>query len=147
MEPEATSDAQDAAETLRWRSLPVVDDFPRSALLIGVVVAVCVGVHVSFGGLGYALLAAAFLAVALGRYFLPTWYELDGDGVAVRFLGRTRRVAWSEVRRTQVHREGMQLSPFEQPSRLESFRGTFLRFAGNRDEVVSFVESQVAAHR
>jgi len=76
MEAEATSDAEDAAETLRWRSLPVVDDFPRSALLIGVAVAVCAGVGVSFGGLGYALLAAAFLAVALGRYFLPTWYEL-----------------------------------------------------------------------
>jgi len=80
-------------------------------------------------------------------YFLPTWYELDADGVAVRFLGRTRWVAWTEVRRTQVHGEGVQLSPFERPSRLESFRGTFLRFAGNRDEVVSFVKGQVAAHR
>ena len=135
------------AETLRWRSHPIVDDYPRSVLLVTVVLAACVAVHMAFGGAGYALLAAAFFAVSLGRYFLPTDYELDQDGAAVRFLGTVRRVRWEDVRRVAVHDEGVQLSPFERPSRLESFRGTFLRFAGNADEVVSFVESQVAAHR
>jgi len=133
------------AETLRWRSHPIVDDYPRSVLLVTAVLAACVAMHMAFGGVGYALLAAAFFAVSLGRYFLPTDYELDQDGATVRFLGTVRRVRWEEVRRTLLHKEGVQLSPFETPSRLESFRGTFLRFAGNADEVVSFVESQIAA--
>jgi hypothetical protein len=110
-------------------------------------VAVCVAAGVGFGGAGYALLAAAMLAVSLARYFLPTWYELGEAGVAVRFLGRVRAVPWSQVQRVATHREGVFLSPFERPSRLDPFRGTFLRFAGNADEVVSFVESRVAAHR
>lgn len=141
------SDAGGESRTLRWRSHPLVEDFRRSMLLIAVMFAVCAAVHVGFGGLAYAVLAAGFLVVSLSSYFIPAWYELDEDGAAVRFLGRTRRMAWREVRRVDVQRAGVFLSPFDAPSRLDSFRGMFLRFAGNADEVVSFVESQVAAGR
>ena len=134
-------------QKLAWRSHPVVDDFPRSLFLVAVAAAVCVGVGLSFGGAGYGLLAAALLFGSLARYFLPASYELDAVGVTVRFLGRTRRVHWSEVRRVAVFRQGVHLSPFERPSALDPFRGTFLRFAGNADEVVIFVERQMAAHR
>jgi len=133
------------AETLRWRSHPVVDDYPRSVLLVALVVLAGVGTGISFGGVGYAVLAAAVLVGSLGRYFAPTRYELDAEGVWVRFLGHVRRVSWGDIRRVSVHREGVFLSPFERPTRLDAFRGTFLRFAGNRGEVVSFVETQMAA--
>ncbi|HPD14289.1 MAG TPA: hypothetical protein PLE19_05035 [Planctomycetota bacterium] len=136
-----------AADTLRWRSHPVVDDYPRSLLLVAAVIAVCVGVWLSFDGVGYAAIAAAFLLGSLARYFVPTRYELDATGAWVRFLGHGRQMPWAAVRRVGVHPEGVQLSPFERASPLESFRGTFLRFAGNRDEVVSFVERQMAARR
>ncbi|HUT32087.1 MAG TPA: hypothetical protein VNE39_01290 [Planctomycetota bacterium] len=135
------------AECLRWRSHPVVDDYPRSLLLVAAVIALCVGVWVSFDSVGLAALTVAVLAGSLARYFVPTDYELDGSGASVRFLGHLRRVGWGDVRRFFVAPEGVQLSPFERPSRLESFRGTLLRFAGNRDEVVRFVEDQVAARR
>ena len=131
-------------DTLRWRAHPLVDDFPRSALLLVIVGAVCAGAGVAFGGLGYALLAAGFLAVSLARYFVPTHYELGASGATVRFLGQTRTVRWEAVKRVDVHRDGVHLSPFEHPSRLDSFRGTFLRFSGNADEAVSFVQHRVA---
>lgn len=140
------SDAVVDKRALRWRSHPLMEGFRRSVLLIAVMLAVIASVHVGFGGLGYALLAAVFLAVSLSSYFLPAWYELDGDGAALRFLGRTRRLAWRDVRRVDVRKDGVHLSPFDAPSRLDPFRGLFLRFSGNADEVVSFVESQVAAH-
>ncbi len=136
-----------AAGTVRWRSHPLVDDYPRSLALVAIVIAVCVGVWISFDSLVLAALSAAVLVGSLARYFAPTHYELNDAGISVRFLGHVRRVAWGDVRRHWVAREGVELSPFARPSRLESFRGTFLRFAGNRDEVVSFVESQMAAHR
>ena len=135
------------AECVRWRSHPVVDDYPRSLLLVAAVITLCVGVWVSFDSALYAAIAAAFLAGSLARYFVPTDYALDADGASVRFLGHLRRVAWGDVRRFFVAPEGVQLSPFGKPSRLESFRGTLLRFAGNRDEVVRFVEGQMAARR
>ena len=130
-------------DTLRWRSHPLVDDSPRSVLLVAIVGVVCVGVGVAFDGIGYALLSAGFLAVSLARYFVPTHYTLDAGGATMRFLGQTRTVRWENVRRADVHRDGVHLSPFARPSRLDSFRGTFLRFCGNADEVVSFVEHKV----
>jgi hypothetical protein len=106
--------------------------------------AVCVAVYLAFGGLGYALLAAGMLAVSLSSYLLPTWYELGATSVVVRFLGQAREIPWSTVRRVSVQRDGVYLSPAEQPSRRDRFRGVFLRFAGNADEVVSFVRSKAS---
>jgi len=140
-------EALDAAgERLCWRSCPLVDQFPRSLLLVGTCVAVCVGAGIAFDAAGYALLSAALLAVSLARYFLPTGFELDEHAVTVRFLGQARKVPWSHVRRVLVQPRGVFLSPFRRPSRLDSFRGTFLRFAGkagNADKVVSFVQDRV----
>ncbi len=139
MQPES------AASGLSWRSLPVVDDFPRSLLLVAAVVAICAAAAVAFQGLGYGVLAAVLLGGSLARYFVPTDFELDEQGATVRFLGQSRQVPWSEVQRVEVGRNGVHLSPFERPSRLDSFRGAFLRFAGNGDEVASFVQRQTNA--
>ena len=129
-------------KTLRWRSHPLVDDYPRSLLLVAIVLAVCVGVGFSLGR-GYVLLAGAVTGASLASYFVPTCYELCDEGARVRFLGRTRSIPWAHVRRVDVHKDGVFLSPFDKPSRLDSFRGTFLRFRGNADEVIGFVENSV----
>ena len=133
-----------AARTLRWRSCPLVDDYPRSLGFVAAFVGVCLAVGVAFGGPGYGLLAAALLSISLARYYLPTTFELDDRGVTVRLLGQARKMAWSEIRRAQARPDGVYLSPFEGPSRLESFRGLFVRYAGNAEKVVSFVGSKVA---
>ena len=128
-----------------WRSHPLVDEFPRSALLPAAILGASCAVALAFEGLGYGLVAAAVLAASLGRYLLPTRYELREDGAVVWFLGRGRLVPWGEVKRVEVGHEGVFLSPFARRSRLDSFRGTFLRFNGNRDEVLGFVHEKVAA--
>jgi len=128
---------------LKWRSYPLVDDFPKSLALVGLLAGVCVLVGFAFGGAGYGLLAAVLLGASLARYLLPTRFVLDAGGVTIRLLGHDRHVAWSQIKRISVQRAGVFLSPFERSSRLDSFRGTFLRFAGNADEVRSFVESKV----
>ncbi len=141
------SDAQGVPEappaTLAWRSHPLVDDFPKSLLLVCVLAGVCVLVGMAFGGVGYGLLSAGMLGASLARYLLPTYFKLDADGVTVRLLGHAQHVRWSQIKRISVQRTGVFLSPFERRSRLDSFRGTFLRFADNGDEVRSFVESKV----
>lgn len=144
--PQSGGSDEDDGEprALQWRSWPIVDDFPRSLVLLAALAGSAAAVGVAFGGLGYALLAAALLSISLGRYLLPTAFELDQSGAAARFAGQRRRMAWGEAKRVSVQRRGVYLSPFERPSRLESFRGLFLRFAGNANEVVRFVERQTA---
>jgi len=128
---------------LCWRSLPVVDDFPKSLLLVALVVVSGVGVTVAFDSVGLGVLAVVLLVMSVARYFYPTYYELSDAGVSVRsWLGRRQR-PWDAFAGCYVHRVGVHLSPFVRPSALDPFRGTFVRFAGNGDVVVALVRQHV----
>jgi len=133
------------AETLRWPWHPLVDEFPKSLLFVAAFVGACVLAAAAFGNVAYGLLACGLLATGLGRYLLPTEFTLDDRGAASRFLGQVRKVPWSEVRRVSLQAHAVFLSPFETSSRLDSFRGMRLRFAGNAEKVVKFVESRTAS--
>jgi len=129
---------------IRWRSFPLIDDFPKSALLVALLLAVAVGVAVSLDSIGLGVLSLVLLSLSVARYFYPTHYELSEAGLCTRsWLGRATR-PWSAFANCYVHDVGVHLSPFGRPSMLDPFRGTFVRFAGNRDAVVEFVRHHVA---
>ncbi len=129
-------------QSLSWRSWPLADEWPGSLVKAAVVVAMCAAVGVAFGGVGYALLATVFLVLSLARFFLPTRFVLDAAGVTRRSAAGRGQLAWTQIRRVVVGKAGVFLSPFERPSRLDSFRGVFLPFAGNAAEVTEFVRGK-----
>ena len=133
----------ETAQMLVYRSLPLRDDYPRSLALPAIVAAIAAGVGVSFGSAGWAVFAAGVLGISLARYFFPTEYRLDAEGVRVRFLGQVRARRWAEVRGVYPHGDGVHLSPFASPSRLDPFRGIYVRFAGNREAVLEVVGAHV----
>jgi hypothetical protein len=57
------------------------------------------------------------------------------------------RKKWSQYRSCYPDKNGVLLSPFVRPSRLENFRGTYIRFWNNREEVVSFVKTMIEKNR
>jgi hypothetical protein len=130
----------EGANELTFRSHPVRDDWPRSLALVAIVLGTSAGIAASFDAAAWGAFSAAMLGIMLVRYFVPTEYTLDPTGVRVRFLGTERRRAWADVRGLYAHRDGVHLSPFARPSPLDPFRGTFVRFAGNRDAVLGFCE-------
>jgi len=130
---------------LSWRCWPLVDDRLRGLLCLGTIFAVGVLVMAVFGHVLYMILAVVLLMMSLGRFVLPSWFELNGQGATVRFLGHARQLRWSDVGRASIGRTGVFLSPFAKPSRLDSFRGVWLPFAGNADEVSDFVREQTTA--
>lgn len=97
---------------------------------------------------GYFTVIAVLLVWGqVASFFLPTYYTLTEDSIAVRgALGR-REKAWSDFRSYLIDREGVLLSPFAERSRLERFRGLSLRFHGNREQVIAFVEDAMARRR
>jgi len=136
--------SEDNAEMINWRSRPLVDEFLGSLLFVAIFVAVCVGAGVGFGNVGYGVLAAAMLVMGLGRYILTTGFVLDTTGVTISYFGQCRTIPWAEVHSVCVGPKGVFLSPFEKPSRLDSFRGVLLRYSNNNsDEVVEFVRDKV----
>ena len=129
---------------IRWTAHPLRDE-PRakSALLLAIVLGLSAAVSLSFGSGGYGFLTFGLLTASLSRYFLPTRYRLDTTGACISHLGVRRRAPWSQVRRVSVCPDGIFLSPFDRPNRLDAFRGHFLRCCENRDEVIRFVQTHL----
>lgn len=130
---------------LRWTSHPLREEPPsKSALLLATILVLAVGAGLSFDGLIYGLLTLGLLTGFLSRYFAPTRYECSEDGLLISHLGNRRLRPWDRFHRIAAFPEGLFLSPFSRPSRLDRFQGTFIRYSGNGDEVRSFVEKQLA---
>jgi hypothetical protein len=131
-----------AAAEITWTSFPARDDFPRSALLIMFIVAFSWGVVRLMGHPGWGLLSFLVLTGAMHRYFIRTYYRLHAGGITARALGRTLERPWATVRGVYPHKDGVFLSPFDAPSRLDSFRGMYLRYGPSvvGSEVQAFVE-------
>lgn len=123
-----------AGDTLAWRVHPVCEagNGPR------VLVVACAFVAAFLAGrvlLPVALwwLPLLCLAVALSDFLLPTTYRLTPQG-AHADCGLSRLfIAWSDVKRATHGSDGVYLSPFARPSRLEAFRGVRLRYGPNMD--------------
>jgi hypothetical protein len=138
-----TSDRDQAS--LQWTAHPLVDDFPKSLLLIGIVIGVLVVVKLSFVNVGFIVVAAALFLVALAKYFFPTRYELSETGMKARFLGFRSSRPWTAYSSYYNCRGGVHLSPFSEPSRLDTFRGSFLLCRKNKEEVLAFVRRKIGS--
>ena len=133
-----------SADILRWESHPLRREKPaKSMLLIALIVASSASSAVGFEHWFYGVFALGALTAALSRYFFLTRYALDGEGVRSKHLGLKQRRSWAEFRRADEQQEGIFLAPSTHPGRLDSFRGVFLRFDHNREEVARFVRCHV----
>jgi len=131
-----------AQELLRWRSHPARHAGGRFAVAIAFVLIVPIGLWILYS-VYYALLGLVILVGSLSSFFLPTDYVLYVGGLESRFLGICRRFTWEQFRSSYPDRYGVLLSPFPGPSRLENFRGLYLRFNGHREAVLRVVTERV----
>jgi len=140
------SDAQlssDTGEILEWRCHPVRRRPIVSAAVTLFIVLVVVSVFYATDSRAFAVLALVVMLLSLAKFYFPTDFKLTADDVTVKTTTQTLVKHWSQYRSFYPDKNGVLLSPFPEPSRLENFRGLYLMFAGNRDEVVSFVAAHI----
>ena len=89
-----------------------------------------------FAGLYWALFGLLLLLGSLSAFYTPTKYILTEKEI-------TLKRPWAEIKRYEADKNGIFLSPFSRPRRLENFRGIYLMVEGNRDEVISFIEERI----
>jgi hypothetical protein len=93
------------------------------------------------------LLALALLTASLSDFFFPVRYTLGSEAVEARGVILRRRMTWQQVRRVVRDDLGAKLSPLARRSRLEAYRGIYLWFADNEDEVMAAIAHHTAAER
>jgi hypothetical protein len=132
-------------EVLKWSSHPVKRNTLISVLVILFILFIWLVVYLTTYSLLLTGLAVVIMLGSLSSFFLPTRYELDQDRVRIKFFLTTREREWNSFRSYYVDKNGVLLSPFPQPSRLENFRGIYVRFNQNKDQVVGFVKTKIQA--
>jgi hypothetical protein len=84
-------------------------------------------VGVVWGGIVSGAVAFALLFLSASEYFLPVRFSLSSEGISARGIATCRRILWQNVRRVLSDDDGMKVCPLRRPSRLEPFRGVYLR--------------------
>lgn len=88
----------------------------------------------------FGLLGGFLVAASVKEFLFPIRFELSATGARSRCLWSVSEIEWKNVRRIYVDAAGVKLSPLSSLSRLEAFRGVYLRFDGNREEALAAID-------
>ena len=128
-----------------WISHPLRQNLSK-ALLFWIVAGLALGVvYAAFRQIGWVILAAVFLTGSLRDFLFPTRYRLTTSGIEARQkIGKVVR-KWSDFKRADFDRNGVFLSPFARPRRLENYRGLFLPYPPDRERLEEIVRERMEA--
>jgi hypothetical protein len=143
---ESGQPAVDERELLRWRSIPARRSWKVSLLVVFTILGLPVLLAIWYGPF-FGLLGLVILGASLMPFFLPTDFILTESSVQRRYLGIDHTRKWSEFRSYYPDKNGVLLSPFPRPSRLENFRGLYIRFEDNRERVLAVIKDKVAGEQ
>jgi len=142
-----TAEAAPPTLPLEWSVWPAKE---RPLLSFGLIVflfAIWVAVGYFYREGVWVLLAIVLLSGAVAPFFVITRYRLDEKGVSIKRYVTTMKKRWEEMRSYYPDKNGVLVSPFAKPSRLENFRGVYLRFGGNREKVLAVLEQNIGQRK
>jgi hypothetical protein len=111
----------------------------QAAVVVAVIGAAALAAVYGFQSLPLGLLAAVLLTASVSDYLFPLRFMLDAQAAESRGPVHRRRMLWTQVRRVSRDDSGVRLSPFPRPSRLDGFRGIYLWFDDNADQVMAHI--------
>jgi hypothetical protein len=134
-----TTQGDESSDSLDWVVHPLKRK-PLVSVLVTVFILLCgLIVNWSTGMQWFAGLAMVIVFASLAKFYFPTRYRLDENGITIKTTTQTLKKEWSLYRTFYRDRNGLLLSPFTAPSRLENFRGLYLIFEQNGDAVTDYV--------
>ena len=136
--------APSAPAELSWRCHPARRHPGRAAAVVVFHIFLCLLIAQYTASLPFALVLTAVLFFSLSAFFFPASYQVTEQGIKVKTVLTTFERPWNTYRSYWPDKNGVLLSPFPHRSRLENFRGLFVRFHDNGDEVLAFVKRFVA---
>jgi len=135
-DPQANPNTSDQ---LVWRVHPMKESPAKGVLFWTVLLLTVWAVWWNLQSLLLTAVAAGMLLGSLTSFYLPTVYRLDAIGAGYSRWLSQRKLEWSRVRSVTKERDGVFLSPFPAKTRLENFRGLYLPYRSNREEVLGCI--------
>lgn len=127
----------------KWVSHPVVENQKKTIFLMLFLILIFVGIYFLYG-FWWFMISFIFVLSSLSSYFMKTEYTTSENGVEVHsFLSHLKK-DWQYYRSFYEDKNGIFLSPFVKHSRLENFRGLYLRFGnGDRETIRSLIKKHI----
>ena len=134
----------DVPPTLSWTVHPIVENWRKSVLLGLFLALLLFGIYLGFQSIYVAVLSGIVLLGSLYKYFLPFHHQCEADRLIITSCCYRLERSWETFRSFYVDANGILLSPFARPTRLENFRGIYVRFGKHTpEEVVDFITSKI----
>ncbi len=127
---------------MEWESFPAREE-PKKAVGVGLFILIFSIFLSIIWGTVFGILSIILLGLSLFPYFTITHYILSDEGIVVKKTFYTIKKKWADVRSFYPDKNGVLLSPFLTTTRLENYRGLYLRFNKNREEVLSYLEKKI----
>ncbi|MBD3169823.1 MAG: hypothetical protein GF307_10100 [candidate division Zixibacteria bacterium] len=126
---------------------PAACSAKRTAIVVLFLLAVFVAVYFTTESVVLTAVAVLIMVGSLASFFLPTTYIFDTEGLHIKTMSGKRSFNWGRFRSFYPDKNGVLLSPYLRPSRLENFRGVYIRFADNRETVLEYIDNKLTANR
>lgn len=128
---------------LEWITHPMKRRPMVTAAVTLFIMLITMFVYYAMESRAFAVLALIVLLGSLAKYFLPTKFTLTESKIIIKSTTQTIAKPWSMFRSFYPDKNGVLISPFAEPSRLENFRGLYLMFSENRDEVLNAIREKL----
>ena len=125
---------------LTWVSHPVKESIKKNIIALFGIIVILVGGFIWLYIPG-VLMGIVIILLTLLPYFMPTKYSIDEQGIRVQYMFQNRLYEWKHFRSFYIDENGVLMSPFSSPSRLENFRGIYVRYGDKKKEVIELIKS------
>jgi len=123
-------------ESLQWKSHPARERPLATIFVVIFILIIFYFVYKISDNFLMVIMAFFIFLVALTTFFFPTTYTVDQRKVTIKYLFTLKERNITAFRSVFPGTRGVLLSPFLGPTRLENFRGFYLRYGkDNKEEI------------
>ena len=100
----------------------------------------CSLIAYQIAGILSVITTIVIIFMSLSDFYLPVRYIITSDSVASISFLKKNEILWRDVKKCYLDKYGIKISPLDKLTTLEAFRGVYLRFNNNDNEVKSIVK-------
>lgn len=131
-------------DNFKWISHPAKDSktITKVIAVLGFLLMLLVGfVELSWVGVIIAFIVSLIVYL---QFVFPTTFTLKENSILVEFLFTKREYELSRFKSFYPDNTGILLSPFIKPSRLENFRGLYIRFGReDKEKIILLIKEKI----
>ncbi len=135
---------EDLDTDFTWQAHPARERIGAAALAIGLIGAFAGVVWISFHSPVWAAAACIALLATLNRFFFPSRFVINTDGITARYLLRTQQIRWNDIRRFVQDDRGGYISTRAKRSWLDAYRGMHILFGTQRETVIKRIRARLS---